>query len=142
MSCQGKSKTVGLAVDYAPGVVAVAHHGCPDAAFDAAMQRFTFADTEAVIAGLADRTLPLPVRREMLRNLAMNNASSWSIAHLFLDGEAYQYARYQGVQELLAWAKLPPKTDPKEVKELRLDKKRIHAVPEGIGEFANLTILS
>jgi hypothetical protein len=142
MSCQGKSNTVGLAVDYAPGVVAVAHHGCADAAFDETMKRYAFETTEAVIAELADKSLPMPVRAVMLRNLAMNGVPTERIADSLLDGEAYQYERYQGVRDILALAKLPPKTDPRDVIELSLSDQRLNQIPAGIGEFVNLLVLS
>jgi hypothetical protein len=141
MSCQGKSNTVGLAVDYAPGVVAVAHHGCADAAFDETMKRYAFETTEAVIAELADKSLPMPVRAVMLRNLAMNGVPTERIADSLLDGEAYQYERYQGAQKILAWANLSPKTDPRDVKRIRLRHKGIEELVAGIGEFGNLEVL-
>jgi hypothetical protein len=109
MSCQGKSKITGLSVNFANGVVVAAHHGCADAAFDEAMQRFTFADTEAVIADLADKSLPMPVRAVMLRNLAMNKVSAGKLKGLLSKEEVQQYRRYQGVQKILAWGGLVAK---------------------------------
>jgi Leucine-rich repeat (LRR) protein len=107
---------------------------------------YRFANIEAVIAGLSEN-FPDPVRREMLRHLAMYQVERERIEGLLLDGEDYQYERFLGAQQILLWAGLPRSKRPELMRKLGLRGVAIRWVamqylPPGIGEFFNLEALS
>jgi hypothetical protein len=142
MACDTSAKKVGLVVGMSRDCIVTARHGCPDKIFQRRTKQWQFRNTEAVIAGLADRSLPPDVRKAMLRNLAIHQVNRQDITHLLVEGEPYQYERYQGVQKILAWAGLPPKTNPAKVQNLDgLRRKGLTELPSGIGEFKMLGFL-
>jgi Leucine-rich repeat (LRR) protein len=138
MSCNSTSNTIGVAIEYSPGLVAVAHHGLPTV-FPERRNFYRYDTINAVIAGLADRTTPAEIRSELLRNLAMNKVSLRQIRNLSTS-ERTHYRWLQGVQNILAVAEYAPQTDPAAIRGLDLSQKNLKSVV-GIGAFTGLTEL-
>jgi Leucine-rich repeat (LRR) protein len=142
VACQNKSKIVGVSISISESGAVIAHHGCADDFFTETTLRFN--SIGEVLKGLRDPNLNAEVKDALLRNLAINGLSAKSIeqsleATFFTVDEVRRLKRHKAVQRILKWADLPPGTDPKSVKELKIrdfyDKDK---TLEGIGEFSNL----